>query len=167
MSKVLETIVLERIKQHEEQNQILIPEQFGFKKHHCTVKQLARITDKITNNFNIKKTTSLLTLDIEKAFDSVWHQGLIYKLINLNFPPYIIKIIHSFLTNRTFQVKVNGKLSDKQKIPAGTPQGAVTSPTLFNYFINDIPKHPQTSLALFADDTAIIAESRRTNQCNL
>lgn len=167
MGKLLERIILNRIKKFEDEHKTSIQEQFGFKANHSTLHQLARLTDIITTNFNIKRTSALLTLDIEKAFDTVWHQGLIFKLIKNQFPDHLIKIISSFLQNRTFQVRVANTLSNKYTIPAGVPQGAVLSPTLFNIFINDIPKHTNTSLALFADDTAILAESSKSEQCNI
>lgn len=166
LSKILEKIILVRLKNHEDENKCLIPEQFGFRTNASTVHQLVRITEIITTNFNINKVTSLMTLDIEKAFDTVWHNALIYKLIKYHIPNHLIKIIHSFLINRTFQVKIGDTLSVKHKIQGGVPQGAILSPQLFLYFINDIPKHSKTKIALFCDDTAIIAESWQQNQNN-
>lgn len=166
MSKVLEKIILYRIKDHENIKNEIIDEQFGFRESHSTTLQLATITDQITKNFNYNKITAMLNLDIEKAFDTVWHEGLIYKLIKINFPPHLIKIIHSYLTNRTFQVRVEKTLSTKLALRAGVPQGGLLSPSLFNYFINDIPKTNSTKLKIFADDTAIVAESSNSNQVN-
>lgn len=166
MGKILEKVVLEKLKSHEKTYNTIIPEQFGFRPNHSTIHQLSRITDKITTNYNINKCTTLLTLDIEKAFDTVWHNGLIYKLTKNNLPTYLIKIIYSFLQNRTFQIRINKTVSNKFNITAGVPQGAILSPTLFLYFINDIPKHQNTQLALFADDTAILTESTQIQQCN-
>lgn len=163
LSKILEKIILSRLQEEEENKEILIQEQFGFRKYKSTVLQLAKLVDKITKNFNINKTTSVLTLDIEKAFDTVWINGLIYKLINYKFSNYIIKIIISYLKNRTIQVKINNSLSDIFAISAGVPQGGLLSPVLFIIYINDIPKLQNTNLALFADDTAVISESNNIN----
>lgn len=159
LSKILEKVMLKRLQQFEFENNNIIPEQFGFRSNHSTVLQLARIINTITYNFNIKKNTSVVTLDIEKAFDTIWHDGLIHKLVILNIPRYLIKLIENFLRNRFFQVATSHSLSDPQPIPAGVPQGSVLAPLLFTYFINDIPKHPNTDVALFADDTALIATS--------
>lgn len=70
-----------------------------------------------------------------------------------NIPDYIIKITTSYLTNRTNETPFRGKVSQKLETIEGLPQGSMLSPTLFNIFINDIPGHPNTKLALFADDT--------------
>ncbi|GFW35979.1 RNA-directed DNA polymerase from mobile element jockey [Trichonephila clavipes] len=81
------------------------------------------------------------------------------RLIKINTPPPLIRIIRSFLTNRTFAVRVNNTHSSIKKINSGAPQGALLSPTLFNIFVNDIPKTRPTTICLFADDTAILAQS--------
>jgi hypothetical protein len=93
--------------------------------------------------------------DISQAFDKVWHEGLISKLIDIKLPIYLIKWIESYLKNRSFAVKVEDKTSSLRFIKCGVPQGAVLSPTLFSIYINDIPiltnKNKSYSL-LFADD---------------
>lgn len=71
ISKLLEKVILARLQQEEESLKNLILEQYGFRKFRSTTLQLANLVDRITKNFNIKKTTSILTLDIEKAFDTV------------------------------------------------------------------------------------------------
>ena len=101
----------------------------------------------------------MILLDVEKAFDRVWHEGLLYKLINNKFSPYLIKIIKSFLENRKFRVMIEGKLSATNTIPYGVPQGAVNSPTLYNIYTHDIPHQRHTQLALYADDTAFYVSS--------
>lgn len=98
-------------------------------------------------------------LDVEKAFDRVWHNGLLFKMISLELPPHIIKIVHNFLKNRKFFVDISGSKSPTFGIPYGVPQGAVLSPTLYNLFTHDIPKCINTTLALFADDTAFYCSS--------
>lgn len=100
----------------------------------------------------------MITLDIEKAYDTIWHEGLLYKLLQY-IPGYLVKIIQSFLSERSFKVKVQNSNSDPQPIPAGVPQGSTLSPILFLFYINDIPENPKTKIKLFADDTAISAES--------
>ncbi|GFV22167.1 RNA-directed DNA polymerase from mobile element jockey [Trichonephila clavipes] len=82
----------------------LIPDfQHGFRKKISTCHQLLRTTNKIIDGFNNHRTTGGVFLDVEKAFDRVWHNGLIFKLIQMNLPPYLIKIIFEYLCNRTFR----------------------------------------------------------------
>ena len=93
--------------------------------------------------------------NISAAFDKVWHNGLLYKLLELKVPIYLILIIKSFLENRTFSVKIDGKESGIFFIFCGVPQGGgVLSPTLFSIFINNIPlaNDDKEITLLFADD---------------
>lgn len=93
--------------------------------------------------------------DIASAFDKVWHNGLIFKLINLNVPFYLVQWLINFLDNRLFCIKVNLFITKNFEIRCGVPQGAVLSPTLFSVFINDVPlnlKRSQSGSMLFADD---------------
>ncbi|GFS97388.1 RNA-directed DNA polymerase from mobile element jockey [Trichonephila clavipes] len=131
------------------------PNQFGFTKRLSTCHPLLRLTEKIASGFQRGRSTGAVFLDIQKAFDRVWIGGLIYKLIINNFPPALIHIINSYLTNRSYQVRVKDSLSNVYKVNLGAPQGSLLGPIIFNIYINDIPTHPQTSLNIYADDTAI------------
>lgn len=162
ISKIAEKTILTRLNDEIIKSEKIPHEQFGFREGHDTTMQLTRVTEKITKNFNNKNMTGMICFDIEKAFDKVWHPGLIAKLCKAKINFRLINLISSFLKNRTFQVKLNDVLSNKRICRAGVPQGAVLSPTLFNIFTHDIPKHPKTELALFADDAAIITTSKST-----
>jgi hypothetical protein len=87
-----------------------------------------RLTDPVTLNFNNNMSTAAVFLDIEKAFDRIWHAGLLNKLSKLHFSANLIKLISTFLTNRIFRVTVEGELSTPRKIQAGVPQGSVLAP---------------------------------------
>jgi hypothetical protein len=99
-----------------------------------------RLVDHVTLNFNNNMSTAAVFLDIEKALDTTWHPGLLYKLSNLNFSANVIKLISSFLSNRKFRVWVEGEMSTPREIKAGVSQGSVLAATLSSLYINDTPK---------------------------
>ncbi|KAL4084539.1 hypothetical protein QTP88_027487 [Uroleucon formosanum] len=160
LSKVFEKVIHTRLLAHLDYSETIPKFQFGFRSHHSTTQQLLRLTEHISNSFEKHCHAGAVFIDISKAFDKVWHQGLLYKLKIINTPNYIFNIISEFLSNRQFSVKINDNFSDFAPITAGVPQGSILGPTLFNVYISDIPQTPRTNIALFVDDTTIFAESR-------
>lgn len=163
ISKILERVILTRINQFNNENQIIPPEQYGFRAKFSTTRQLHKVIGDARKALSEKDSMGIIFLDVEKAFDRVWHNGLLFKMIKLNFPHKIIKIVAAFLSHRTFHVEINGHKSQNYPIPFGVPQGAVLSPTLYNIFTHDIPKSFNTKLALFADDTAFYSISNKAS----
>lgn len=106
MSKIhiTERVILKRLNDFEEKENITVDHQFGSRKSHSTVQQVVRITNDISTNFNENAVTVMLLLDIEKAFDKVWIDGLIYKMIQYKYPHVLIKFINAYLKNRHFIV---------------------------------------------------------------
>ncbi|GFX36265.1 probable RNA-directed DNA polymerase from transposon BS [Trichonephila clavipes] len=135
--------------------------QCGFRPKCSTVHQLLRVTELIHSGFAKHEATGILFLDIAKAFDKIWHDGLLIKLIRLDFPAPLIKSIHSFLSHRSFRVRVDRILSSPRPIRSGLPQGSLSSPLLFTLYVNDIPQTDSSHLAMFADDTAVISQNKR------
>ena len=82
--------------------------------------------------------TAAISLDVEKALDSVWRDGLRYKLYSTGLPDSALRFLSSFLQNRSIQVRVNGILSQPVPLLAGTPQESVISPLLFNIYVSDL-----------------------------
>ncbi|GFV97466.1 probable RNA-directed DNA polymerase from transposon X-element [Trichonephila clavipes] len=87
--------------------------------------------------------------------------GLTFKLISYNLPPPLIHLIHSYLTNRSFKIRINETLSNEHSVSAGCPQGSLLGPLLFNLYVNDIPDYSLTKINLYADDTAIHATHKK------
>lgn len=162
IGKLYERIIQIRLNEFVSDNSILAAEQFGFRKEHSAVHQIYRIKNEIKGNKNSKRSTGLVLLDIEKAFDTVWHNGLIYKLLNYGTPKYLCSLIADFLSNRSYVVSVNGTMSALKGISAGVPQGSVLSPLLYAIYTSDFsfPKYIKT--AYYADDTALITSSKLT-----
>lgn len=163
LSKVFESIIAKRMRKHLDKNKCLNEAQFGFRSGYCTVRQLSRVIYYILANKNKNKHTGVMLLDIEKAFDTVCHKALLYKMKIIGIPNNIIQLIKSYLTARQFVVSHDGVTSSHRNIVAGVPQGSVLGPLLFLMYINDIPELEDNVLALFADDTAIIASSGSHN----
>jgi hypothetical protein len=99
---------------------------------------------------------------VAKAFDTVWIYGLLYKLTLLNFPSYIVHTILSYLRDRTFEAFFQTATSSRHGMRAGVAQGGLISPVLFSLYVNDMPSPSHhVELALYADNMAIIATSRK------
>ncbi|KAI5742277.1 hypothetical protein M8J77_005529 [Diaphorina citri] len=156
LGKILEKIIINRLLKTN--IKLIQDEQFGFR---TTCHQLVRILDYVTQNFARSIPVTMILLDIEKAFDCVWPDGILYKMYQLNINPIIVKTIESYLSNRTFQVSYGGRLSSKHNIAAGVPQGSILGPFLFSIFLSDLPTTPGINTVLFADDTALYAAGTR------
>jgi hypothetical protein len=122
-----------------------------------------------------KKKLSAVLLDVEAAFDSVWHDALRYQMIQANLPGRVIKICSSYLRDRSVLVRVNAAFSQPFLLKAGVPQGGIVSPLLYLLYVSTMPapKIPGVERSQFADDMAIWASAegfgklRKNLQCYL
>ena len=101
------------------------------------------------------KEVRVMFCDISKAFDRVWHRGLLCKLKAAGVTGNVLKWFKSYLSNRKQRVVLPGVFSDWKDIKAGVPQGSILGPLLFLVFINDIVSDINSNIRLFADDTTI------------
>uniref|UniRef100_A0A2S2PH29 Putative RNA-directed DNA polymerase n=1 Tax=Schizaphis graminum TaxID=13262 RepID=A0A2S2PH29_SCHGA len=156
-SKILEKIIIKRIYSILNGKNIIPNAQFGFRSNHSSLHQIHRIVDNIASSLEQKNFCSGVFLDVAQAFDRIWHEGLLYKLLFLPTPLYLT--LKSFLTNRSFVVRCEEEYSNIHTIRAGVPQGSILAPTLFNIYTADLPQSNNTNLATFADDTVITSSS--------
>jgi hypothetical protein len=168
LGKILERVIAEKIDDFCDENSIIPQNQFGFRKSHSTTDALLRLHNDINEGLREKKSSIILKLDAEKAFDSVWHKGLQFKLIQSGLPIEIKRILLSFLSDRSMFIFIDGKKSDCSPIKSGVPQGSITGPKLYNFYISDLPstfrdgrRHIRSETILYADD--IIVESKAPN----
>jgi hypothetical protein len=154
LSKVFEKLFLRKLKPVLCD---LIPDyQYGFREKHSTIEQVHRVIDLIHLAYEKHQYCSAVFLDISQAFDKVWHNGLLYK-IKEKLPHTFYTIFKSYLSNRCFQIRYEDALTDLHIIRSGVPQGSVLGPVLYLLFTSDLPTTTNTTIATFADDTALLA----------
>ena len=159
--KIFEKMIHNRLYAFLEINEILIPNQFGFRKKNSTVNALIQITEKIKNSIDQGKFGCGIFIDLRKAFDTVNHDILLTKLNHYGVRDNLFDWFHSYLTDRKQYVSINGSTSQLCDITCGVPQGSVLGPLLFLIYINDLPNISDIiEFSLFADDTNLYLESK-------
>ena len=97
-----------------------------------------------------------------KAFDKVWHEGLIFKLKSKGISDALLDLIESFLENRFQRVVLNGQISEWLPVTASVLQGSILAPLFFLLYINDLSIDIISTVKLFADDTSLFSIIRDT-----
>lgn len=159
IGKVFELVIKEKLE-----NAFIIDPipsfQFGFQRNHSTQHALLKFHTDVCTNLRGKKCTVAISLDIEKAFDSAFHKGILFKLVDIGADPFLVNIIKSYFNHRKFSVQINNTNSSTGLVCSGVPQGSVLAPLLFNIFLHDFPHQMQNSTAiLYADDCLIYAHN--------
>ena len=157
-SKVFEKLVNNRIVDQLEICGLFSDSQYGFKSSQSTADILTLVSDRIGRAFNRSGATQAVALDISKAFDKVWHAGLLHKLKSYGISGQIFGLISSFLSNRRLRVVLDGKSSQEYPVNARVPQGSILGPTLFLLYINNLPDDVICNIAIYADDTTLYSQ---------
>ena len=163
VSKVFEKVVNNRIVDHLEKCGLFSDFQYGFRSFRSTADLLTVVSDRIARVFNRSGATRAEALDICKAFDRVWHAGLLHKLKSYGISGQIFGLISSFLSNRRHQVVLDGKSSQEYPVNAGVPQGSILGPTLFLLYINDLLDDVICNIAIYADDATLYCKCNQAS----
>ena len=160
--KLFERVIEKPLRKHLEDNGFYSKYQPGFRKSKSTNDHLFRLSQTIMESFNRGEHVIAAFLDVEKAFDNVWHNGLRYKIYQLDLPTRLCMCLSDFLVGRVIQVKIEGFLSPKVYPKAGVSQGSNLSPLLFLIYVDDMPNttHHQTNKSQFVDDAGQWAVSK-------
>ena len=156
-SKILERVVHFQLYEYLENNELLSPFQFGFRKNRSTASAVVHLTDTVRKNMDMGQLTGALFIDLRKAFDTVDHQSLTSKLLCYGVENNELKWIEDYLSNRSQIVSFEGEKSREEKILFGVPQGSILGPLLFLIHVNDLHHQIQKSnLIMYADDTVLL-----------
>ena len=157
LSKIFEKILFNKIYEHLNYNGLITRNQSGFRPGDGCVNQLLYLVSEIYESFECQNNLEVraVFLDISKAFDKVWHEGLIFKLKQNGIRGNLLNFFISYLNGRKQRVGINGSYSEYSLIESGVPQGSVLGPLLFLVYINDLEKNLKSQVKFYADDTML------------
>jgi Reverse transcriptase (RNA-dependent DNA polymerase)/Endonuclease-reverse transcriptase len=154
--KIFEKYLELQLSQYLRDFEIIDKRQFAFQKGKAANELFGDFADYINSNLNDKKHISAVFFDMKKAFDVLNHEILLQKLKNIGIDGPVLKLIQSYLSSRTFRIRLNNSDSDAFDAAQGVPQGSILGPLLFIIFMNDLFPHIKCRIYIFADDIVIL-----------
>lgn len=166
ISKVFERLMYTHIYTFLTENNIITYKQSGFRPGDSTINQLIYLCHKISTFMNSGDEVRAVFLDFSKAFDKVWHLGLLWKLEMYGVTGNTLKWLQSYLAGRKQRVTLGAASSELLHVQAGVPQGSVLGPLLFLVYINDLVRDIETDIFMFADDASVFENVKgNSNHC--
>ena len=157
--KILVKLIFNQLYSYLHTNNLITKNQSGFRPGDSATNQLLFLIDEIHQAFDCTLSVEVRSvfLDISKAFDKVWHEGLVFKLEQNGISGSLLKLFQNYLNNRNQRVVLNGSSSEFSSIESGVPQGSILGPLLFLIYINDLEKNIKSNINFFADDTMLFS----------
>ena len=168
LGKWLERVVARRLRWKLESGGWLSQYQAGFREGRSVNDQLVRLSQSIWDGYQEKEKTGLILYDFERAYDRVWRDGLLLKLVEAGVGRTLVRWVQAWLANRLAWAKVEGERSRARLFQQGLPQGSVLSPLLFLVYINDLVEtvaRGGVKVSAFADDLAVWHTGRTVEEC--
>ena len=164
ISKVFEKVAHIQLTNYMTSNNLLFNHQYGFREGHSTELALLEFIDRLYNLLDNKKNPIAIFLDLSKAFDTIDHNILLYKLNHYGIKNVELKWFESYLRNRSQCVEFEGVTSQNHIIKTGVPQGSILGPLLFLIYVNDLYKASDFHSIMFADDTTLMSTFCNLNE---
>ena len=166
ISKIAEKIVFKHVYNFFFEHSLLTREQ-SCVPGDSTVNQLLFLYHTFGKAIDENKDIQIIYCDVKKAFEKVWHKGLIFKLKQLGITGPLLSWFDDYLNNRYQRVCIRGQYSSWRIIPAGVPQGSVLGPLLFMVYINDLVMNINCNIKLYADDTTLYVTTNDLNNSSV
>ena len=157
MAKLFGRLLFRTLYNYFQSNNLITKKQSGFRPGDSATNQLIDFVNDIHRLLHKKDSLEVraVFLDISKAFDKVWHDGLIFKLKQNGIEGITLTLLPSYLSNRKQRVALNGFNSEWAPIESGVPQGSVLGALLFLRYMNDLETNIKSPVKFFADDTML------------
>ena len=151
--KIFEKAICNNLLNYIERENLLNVNQSGFHANDSCINQIICITQEIYRAFNCSPSLEVrsIFLDLSRAFDKVWHQGLLFKLESFGIRGKLLNLLENYFSNRFQRVLLNDQESSWLPIKARVPQGSILGPLLFLAYINDLPDGLNSTAKLFAE----------------